>query len=553
MKKRQLRAIYTNPIEISSEQALLEQVQEFAEIKFNQNLYNHITVNKNNIKRFTSGKFDGSKYSPEYLNFLEAMIQALTSAESNVNTRIIRDQYALYDHYSRQPRTKKDYPAIEDIKTDSTLESNVNKRLDAFKKKLEAIRDQQLILKAKSLAELTSKEVVEIQQTLSLMQDSYLKLCSNYSLESSVELDRKLESSFGEQSILQIRKRFAERKKAMDSILEACEGTPVAEAIRREQSMLEQQTEQFELIVKRANELMNLHQLLKQIKAIEGSVTEKASTLREDTDAPELREFIRFVTDKEKEIQQLKQGVKGNSKPYEQTDRTIDQIEQSIQQHKQRALLLLEKIEKQRNVVPENIEDNPIKALPKEAEPKNQEVLQIKKERLEEAINLIQRYREKLEKEPDKQRTVRFFHKSRNSAKIKYCTSLVQKLTEEVKTLTLESDLHQIINRAHGEVILGGDQTEITKGGSYFGTSRMLSLQRLLGIDEAWEKKGHSKFLGFSTQSDLHGLKTSGVVGDDVRGIVSNYYSDNPSSREQYQELIGQVFPDQEYPKPPCN
>ncbi|OEH46928.1 hypothetical protein lpari_02130 [Legionella parisiensis] len=166
--------------------------------------------------------------------------------------------------------------------------------------------------------------------------------------------------------------------------------------------------------------------------------------------------------------------------------------------------------------------------------------------RLQEAIFLIQTYRETIEKEQDRF-SVKFFHKSRNQEKISYCKALEKELELQVKSLNFESNLHDIINTAHNKVTMSFTaQTIITKGGSYFGTSRMLSLQRLLDIDEAWKTKGHSRFLVFSTHSDLHGLKTSGVFGDKVHRIVENFYRGVDNSYEQYQEIKKQAFAKQD-------
>ncbi|MCE0723540.1 hypothetical protein [Legionella resiliens] len=545
MKNQQLRAIYTNPDAIS-EQTLLEQVKEFAEIGFNEHLKKFIESNKKNIKLFTSTAFDASKYSQDYLDFLNAMILVLSSAKTDINTRIIREKHAQNQHYSRQPKTKDEYPSIEDIE-DSTLNMNVAKRLDAFKKELEALRNQQLVFKAKSLVNSARVDIDINQENLGLMKDDYLELLSNYSQESFVAFEKKFARLFAEKSILAFRKHFAERKLSMDGIVKECKGTSVEEVIKKEQSELNQQIINFELIMKQATDLKSLTTLLKQVKTIEGIITQKEVELLIPSDAQKLQEFIRLIEAKEQEIQHIKQGINGSSEIHQQTIQAIEKIEQSIRQKKVEAESLLQKISKTSSEVPQKRIDEEFSSpqeLPEKSDPKNEETFMAKKNRLQEAISLIQTYRETIEHEQERF-SVKFFHKSRNQAKISYCNALEKELKLQDKGLNFESNLHDIINNAHNKVTTGaGAQKEIiTKGGSYFGTSRMLSLQRLLGIDEAWKMKGHSKILLFSTKSDLHGLKTSGLVGDDVENIVKNFFLEEADSDKAYQQLKEQVFP----------
>ncbi|WP_412756795.1 hypothetical protein [Legionella bozemanae] len=555
MKNQQLRAIYTDPEEIFSGQTLLEQVKEFAEIGFNESFRKYIESNKKNIKLFASAT---SKYSKEYLDFLNATILALSSAKKNINTLIIRDMYAENQHYSRQPKTKHEYPSIEDIE-DSTLNRNVIKRLDAFKKQLEAIRNQQLILQAQSLVKLTNADIDVNQENLRLMKVDYLKLCSNYSQESFAAFERKFARFFGEKSISAFRSHFAKRKLIMDGIMEACKGTPAAEVIRKEQSELDKQINDFELIMRQAAELKDLKTCVQQIRAIENVVTEKAGVLLIPSDAKKLQELIEFIEEQEKEIQRIKEGINSSLEIHQHTKRAIEEIEQSIRQKKEQAGFFLQKLShtsseaSQRKIEGHQVNLFPSKEPSTKSDQKNEEVLAAKKERLQEAIALIQAYRNTIEKE-QKRFSVKFFHKSRNEGKISYCQSLEKELQAQDSNLNSESNLHDIINNAHGKAIKDSRaQAEITKGGSYFGTSRMLSLQRLLSIDEAWKTKGHSKFLVFSTQSDFHGLKIQGVVGDNVHKIVEDFYLgvDN-NSNEECQRIKEQAFPKDAASSPQC-
>lgn len=559
MKNQQLRAIYTNPGEISSEQNLLEQVKEFVEIGFNKNFKKFIESNKSKIKLFTSPKFDAAKYSKEYLDFLNALILALPSAEGDIDTKTIRKKHSLNQFYSRQKKTSQEYEPIQDIIKDSTLATNVIERLNAFKEQLEAIRNQQLILQAKSLV--ANSDIDVNQENLRLMKSDYLKLCSNYSLKSLAAFDQKFELLFGEKSISTFRKHFAERKRIMDAIMEACKGMPVAKVIREEKSKLDKQIEDFDLIMNQATELWDLKTRLQQIKTIESSVTEKVDVLLIPSDPQKLREFIEFIAGKEKEIQRIKEGIHGSAEIHQNTKRAIGESEQYIRQKREQAEFFLQQISNTRSEAPQQrkIDESQESVVftPKESSPKsdkkNEEALAVKKARLQEAISLIQTYRKTIEKE-QKRFSVKFY-KSRHQEKSSYCLSLERELRLQDNDLKFESNLHDIINNAHKKVTAGsGAKKEIiTKGGSYFGTSRMLGLQRLLGIDEAWQTKGHSKFLVFSTQSDFHGLKTMGVVGDNVHKIVENFYLgvDN-NSNEEYQRIKEQAFPKDVASSPQC-
>ncbi|HHF7368255.1 TPA: coiled-coil domain-containing protein [Legionella bozemanae] len=552
MRNQQLRAIYANQREISTERTLLEQVKEFAEIGFNESFRKYIESNKKNIKLFASVTFDTSKYSEKYLEFLNGLILALSLEEKDIKTQMIRDKRALNEHYSRQPKTKDEYPSIEDVEDSTTLNRNVINRLDAFKKEVEALRNQQLILKAKSLVKSAKKDIVENQKNLGTMQDVYLNLLSSLSIESFNTFDLNFERLFGKKAILPFEHNFFTNKRDMNGIIEICKATPVEKKIRGEDTELDEQIRNFELIMRQATDLKNLRVLLQQIKDIEGFVTQKADASLILSDTQKLQELVQFITEQEEKIRRLKQGIKGTSEIHQQTIRAIETIEQSIQKKKAEAESFLKQLSKTSSEVQQKIEGRQVD-VPAPSDQVNKEVSLTKKNRLLEAISLIKTYKETLESE-QKKFSVKFFHKSRNEGKISYCLSLEKELNSQINTLDRESNLLLIIKNAHDKATKeSGAQTEITKGGSYFGTSRMLSLQRLLGIDEAWKTKGHSKFLVFSTQSDFHGLKNSGVVGDKVHKIVKNFYLGVDNSDEPYQEIKKQAFPNVAVNNPQCS
>ena len=546
MKNNQLRLIYTNPIEISAEQALLQQLKELAEIGFNEDLKQFIKSNKDNIKLYTSTRFDASKYNKKYLDFIKAMILALSSAENDIDTIIIRKKHSLNQHYARQRQTKSEYVSIKDIQENSTLVENVTTRLHAFREKLVVIRNQQLILQAKSLVKLTHDDFVANQRNLTHIQGDYLSLLSSSkaSLESFAEYGQNLDRLFGEKLASTLKKQLAVRKRIMGGILEECTATSAEEAIRSEQSELNKLIKNFESIMEQAAELRKLTALLKQIKSIEGLVIKKADGLI-PSDADQLEKFIQFIADKEHEVQDIKNGINGNSELHQQSIRAIEQLEHSLQQKKAQALSFLQQIRNKRSEAQQIIiEDSQAHVSVPDLPPiiSAEEVPAAKKERLQEAISLIRTYRKTIENEQDCF-TVRFFHQSRNQAKIDYCKLLEKELNLQISSLNFESNLLLIINEAHEKVTNNfSAKKEITIGGSYFGTSRMLSLQRLIGIDDAWEA-GHSKFLIFSTQSDFHGLKTSGIVSESKWNVVKKFYCEEDNSNEEYQNLKNQVFP----------
>ncbi|HHT0593098.1 TPA: hypothetical protein ACTXXA_001143 [Legionella anisa] len=469
--------------------------------------------------------------------------------KNDIDTAIIRREHAQNQHVVRIGKNQDEYEPIKDVKQDSTLKNNVISRLNVFKQELEVIRNQQLLLKAKSLVELAKKDMVKNQKNLKTMQDVYLNLLSSLSIESFKTFDLDFERLFGENAILRFENNFLRNKRDMNGIIEICKATPVGKEIRGEEAELDEQVRNFESIKKQATDLKKLRELLQQIKDIEGLVTQKANASLIPSDAQKLQELVQFITKKEEKIRRLKQGIKGTSKIDQKTILTIEKIEQSIQQKKEQAEYFLEQIRKKSSEVQQiKLEEHQVNvSTPEESSmegaQKNEEMITAKKKRLQEAISLIQIYRETIEKE-QKRFSVKFFHKSRNQDKVSYCLALEKELKSKDNVLTFESSLHDIINQAHNKVIADlCAKTEITKGGSYFGTSRMLSLQRLLGIDEAWETKGHSKFLVFSTQSDLHGLKNSGVVGDKVHKIGKNFYLGLDNSDEPCQEIKKQAFP----------
>ncbi|KTD03536.1 hypothetical protein [Fluoribacter gormanii] len=788
MKIPQLPFIFTYPSEISSEQDLLEQIVEFSEIGFNEKLKKRIELNKAKIQSYM--KFDTSKYSESYLGFLNSMIRVLSLEEKDIDTVPIRGKRADHNYKSNQPATKNDYKFIEEIPADSTLRLNVIKRLDAFKEKLETIRNQQLLIKARSLVKLANDELVENQQNLELILNQYLELLeqSDYSQESFEELDRNFENWFGDQSISKLGQSFAEKKRIMGDIMKQCEASSVtAEEIHQEQSELIKLRENFESSKKQAEDLKSLTTQLKQIKTIEAEVAKKAEELLVPSDAPKLQELIKFITAKEEEIKLTIQKIDGTSEIHTKTLHAIGEIEQSMQKTKKQAELLekeletrnqglilqaqslvklandellenqqnleliqnryLELLEKsdysqesfeefdrnfenwfgdqsiskfkqsfaekkhimgeimkqceassvtaeeisreqsklndllnnfesiieqakyskslktlfeqiktiesavkneedklksenahspqafmhftedklkkitdikeafdglipietdqaikkieesiqnkkantesdlkkihhasseaQQGEIKEQTKGSSRKEEQKEVqlqsslqpiitassheqqnklenhsdkgsndgeEKKNKEALaEEKKKRLSEAISLIQTYKMTLKVEQQKC-SLPFFYRSRNQAKLDYCELLEKILELQVATLTSESVLSTIINRAHMEVLKKTsekDKEEVTKGGSFFGTSRMLSLQRLLGINEAWEEKGRSKFFG----SDFHGLKTSGVFGADALKTVNDFYDGVKGGSSKFHDLKEKAFP----------
>lgn len=310
------------------------------------------------------------------------------------------------------------------------------------------------------------------------LEGQFINLLSNPN-DSSVSFesfDVNFDASFGENAVLPLRNGLEQSKRSMNGIIETCKDTSAAEAVLGAGAEFDNEMTQFQSIVEQAAELKYLRTLFQQAKTIGNLVAKKPLIISE---IPNLTKFIEL---QEEEIRKLREQIKGNTKIHQETVHAIQLIEQSIQQKKQQV-----------------------------------GAIHGKKERLEAAISIIETYKQTIEKEKDKF-TIKFFHKSRNQAKSSYCDSLMKELRLQIESLNCDSSLPEIMNNAHKKVVKSSNaQGEITKGGSYIGTSRMLSLQRLLGIVEAWKDRGHSKILGFSTPSEYHGLKTSGFTGETVQ------------------------------------
>ncbi|WP_131794487.1 hypothetical protein [Fluoribacter gormanii] len=342
MKTQQLRAIYTNPSEISSDPTLLEQIKELAEIGFNKEFEEYIKLNADKIELYTPPKFKSLEYSAAYLDFLNAMILELSEAKKKINKVIIRQKRDDILFLSRQPEVREIFEKIKPIKS-SELNRNVIKRLNAFKEKLVATRNQQLILKANSLVKLAEDDIVASQNSLTIKQNHYVQLIVNskYSLESLVEFEQNLDLWFDEK-FSSISEQLDEKKRIIDGVMKLCKASPAeAEKIRKEQSELDKQRKHFESIKEQAEDLMGLTALLEQIKTIESQVTQKAQELL----IP--KELIEFITAKEEEIELLKQKIKGNSKIHTRTLQAIGEIEQAIQERKKQAEKELEAVRNQ--------------------------------------------------------------------------------------------------------------------------------------------------------------------------------------------------------------
>lgn len=141
------------------------------------------------------------------------------------------------------------------------------------------------------------------------------------------------------------------------------------------------------------------------------------------------------------------------------------------------------------------------------------QILQRKKAKLSQLLNALAQYHILLCREQNNFINY-FWHYNRNAAKIAYSDKLYQILDNI--SLDANSDLVNIINQAHHQVVnsMPASQTmHLLKGGSYVGSSRMLSLQRLMKIDSAWQNNtGKRKFLFWHTSADFYGLKQTAVT-----------------------------------------
>lgn len=172
-------------------------------------------------------------------------------------------------------------------------------------------------------------------------------------------------------------------------------------------------------------------------------------------------------------------------------------------------------------------------------------IIMTRVEKTELLINMMQNYLTALENEPSQPSwTMNFFQSNRKSAKIAYCSNLLSELNQI--QLTAEGDFSKIIHGAEDRALSATKKshqlTDLTAGGSYFGTSRMLSLLRLLNTDVGWEN-GQSKFLGLPG-STFHGLKVTGVLKD-KQALIENFYKDETSKQEieAFIKLVEKTIP----------
>ncbi len=142
------------------------------------------------------------------------------------------------------------------------------------------------------------------------------------------------------------------------------------------------------------------------------------------------------------------------------------------------------------------------------------------------ALGLLKAYQAKLLNEKTSSWAVRFFgHGSRNAEKLAYTSAMITELETIKEDINAEGmiDLSKKINEAHDKVMreFQGDANKITKGGRIFGTSRLLSLQRLLNINSAW---GAHKQPCYWSNEDFGGLQRSGMSGHDSQNVVQQFY-----------------------------
>ncbi|MCW8410424.1 hypothetical protein OQJ13_15705 [Legionella sp. PATHC035] len=596
---------------------LLEQIKELAEIEFNEDLNKFIKSKEDKIKLFMSpdaSKYN--KDYLDFLNdLIRALSLEEKDIKTEVirQKRAMNQEYSIRRGSRHTHRLIEDVDQFTTVSKNVIIRLHAFiEKLEPIRNQQQLmLQAQSLVESTNEEVPAKQRDLTRMQgDYLNLLSSS------NSSLQSFVEFERNLDLLFNEDIFSKLKEQHAKRTLDMNAVMQKGKATSAEGAIKSEQSKLDMLTTNFESIMKQATVLKNLTALLKRIKNIEVIVMQ-IDTLQKPSDAQKLQELIQLLENKEQEIQSIRQEIEmsGSSKEHQQTVQTINNIEKSIQQKREHTISLLEQISITNSKSQQKEEQSDIRSSPEEITPVAVETIEVihqssispserteqaipqgtkqdvpllpqndqqkeelsdrdslnstsngeqppmqsdqlsekaledKRKRLEQAISLIIRYKGILKDE--KEHSLIFFHPSRNQAKIDYCSSLEQKLREQIECLTPASNLHNIINQAHIE-ITNRSSDAIIKGGSYFGTSRMLSLQRLLSIDEAW-KKGHSKFLGFSTSSDFHGLKASGMVGEHALNIVNNFYNEKVESDGDYQTLKKQVFPEEAVNKSKLN
>ncbi|MDI9818711.1 MULTISPECIES: hypothetical protein [unclassified Legionella] len=526
----QFHFLYSDkPEAITTKEPLLEQIQNFAAIGFSKAFKSCVDENANDIKELSD--FDGNRFNEDYLRLLDKLLASFPSDSESLQTVEIRKAHALHQDYAR--KEVKGYSTLPAISKDATLYENIRTRINAFRNELIKLRDQQLAHKAEALKAEAIKKAKEARSTFNQVETLFKQAIPQdpEAAKQNIEKIAMLISSLKEQQ-----KQVATLSQQTAQYLQTYKDSTVAKQFSAIIKTLNLLIEEIKALYTKAEQLHqaaeSLNDAKKQATAAFNLVVDihkAALGKRYDEVADDIRAMemqISQIKAQQETIDKLStldiEGSQDMLKEAETIGSMSTQAENLLDAVKEHAMppAAAETIESPKE---QNTEASPVG---------EDNLNEIKTTRLQTAISLVERYRDSLlQEQKGVGYALKFFHRSRKDAKIAYCDALI----EDLKKVNLEQttdSLTDIISNAHNNAReSSSNRHAITAGGSYIGTSRLLAIQRLLGIEEAWNEKGKSRFLGRKTASDFHGLKATGVI-DNMQAIKDFYACTNAQNED---------------------
>lgn len=502
MSNIQIHLVFKKP-EFFTSEPILQQLKDFADLGFSPKLKHFFKKNK--MQPVVMG-YAGAGY----LDLLEQLITELDSLQTieKIDTLKARQQYALFVHslrhregYEEQIKNQlgKEFQSLKEdaLNQDSLLLQNVPTRARLFKEKIIALRDQQLLAQATHYAQIAG----QVYQTALQI---FIKI--DNAAENALQKSDRAEVGKSIDSIKNELQQIEDKLKAFDRLdlqhaLDRCQNAQEKKSIGEMAQMIEESKEKVLAPHKLAQE--RLLKLIRHNESLQNQ--EKEETKEQPVTAPVMIADLSppLLTDKKEDTEVSEETSVDNSTPPEN------------------------------NAAPNpDPQPNP----EDETRLKQQETL---RRQLDTLITLVKNYQALLKSEKSNC-VIRFFHQSRKDIKMSYCEALLTSLAKA--ELTPDRSLKDIVTEAHEHAKNKVNSSPLlTAGGSYMGTSRMLAVQRLLGIDEAWNHNGKSSFMGAPINSDFHGLKTTGVVGK-VKQTVVDFFEGHEDTA-QFEALCEKVAP----------
>ncbi|MDX1838467.1 hypothetical protein DIZ81_12020 [Legionella taurinensis] len=496
MSNIQIHLVFKKPRFFTSE-PILEQLKAFAELGFSVPLQKLFIGDP--IKGLPALGFKGERHL-QFLSQLITELEALQAIEK-IDTKKARSDYSVFAHYLRvrkgyketvQNQLGKEFQLLteEELNQENSLLQNVTTRAQLFKEKVLALRDSELLQKAMLYAQRAGEVYQQALLVLQTIDETAQQaLMKNEPVEKDIQFIQEKIRAIDALSA-------AFDKLGLQNELDSCHDAETKNKLTELVKLIQEEKAKViatgELAKQALSKVVNHNEYLNRKNAV---VEEKPITPTEVIVEPEVVE------------DPLTSPAANN--PTDVPD--VDQRQETVPQE---------------NVPAPEQEDESVL--------RHRETL---KQQLGILMTLVSNYKTQLESEK-KDFVTRFFHQSRKDTKIAYCTQLLASF--EKTAITPDSSLQTIVTQAHDQAITKvGSSALLTAGGSYFGTSRLLAVQRLLGIEDAW-KKGKSRFIA-TTRSDFHGLKTTGIV-ENVRAIVSDFFAGRQDV-SKFKDLCEKVAP----------